>query len=190
MQNMAICPPPPREKVQSMIRPATEADVPAIVHVGITTFTSSFGHSMPEADLQAYLSEAYHPGAIQSMLSDPRSNTFVACDPSDISSVMGFVQLNQGKVEECVSGPKPIELNRFYVDAKFHGSGVGSALFWYVDKLAREWGFETLWLGVWEENLKAQRAYQKFGFSKVGTHDFVMGECVQTDWILTKNLND
>jgi len=45
-----------------------------------------------------------------------------------------------------------------------------------------------VWLGVWEENLKAQRAYERFGFGRAGEHDFVCGECVQTDWILMKRL--
>ena len=103
--------------------------------------------------------------------------------------MMGFVQVNQGIVEKCVTGPKPIELQRFYVDEKFHGSGVGGALYRFVEKWVKERGFETLWLGVWEENLNAQRVYKNFGFDRVGAHDFVMGQCVQTDWILSKSLS-
>ena len=40
----------------------------------------------------------------------------------------------------------------------------------------------------WEENFKAQKVYERMGFRKVGQHDFKMGNCVQTDWILTKRL--
>jgi len=97
--------------------------------------------------------------------------------------------MNEGKVEDCVKGAKPMKLQRLYVDETYHGSGVGGALFRFVENWAKEKGFETLWLGVWEENLKAQKVYERFGFSKVGAQDFIMGTCVQTDWILIKNLH-
>ena len=57
-----------------------------------------------------------------------------------------------------------------------------------VEEMAQKEGWKTMWLGVWEENLKAQSVYAKMGFRKVGMHDFVMGSCVQTDWILVKRL--
>jgi len=38
---------------------------------------------------------------------------------------------------------KPIELQRLYVDDRFHGSGVGGALFRHVEVLAKERGFKT-----------------------------------------------
>ena len=36
--------------------------------------------------------------------------------------------------------------------------------------------------------MNAQKVYKRQGFSKVGTHDFVCGEEVQTDWIMWKDL--
>jgi len=180
--------PQPRKK-QIVIRPASEVDVPAIAHLGSTTFASTFGYSMPNTDLQAYLSETYNHDAVQSDLSNPLVTIFIASDSSQPSSVMGFVQMNEGKVEDCVKGAKPMKLQRLYVDETYHGSGVGGALFRFVENWAKEKGFETLWLGVWEENLKAQKVYERFGFSKVGAQDFIMGTCVQTDWILIKNLH-
>ena len=45
-----------------------------------------------------------------------------------------------------------------------------------------------VWLGVWEKNEKAIRFYTKNGFSRVGTHTFVMGEDVQTDYIMRRDL--
>lgn len=82
----------------------------------------------------------------------------------------------------------PIELQRLYVTQEYHGAGVGRALIDRVEEIARGEGYKTLWLGVWEENFKAQNVYAKMGFRKVGEHDFKMGNCVQTDWILSKRL--
>lgn len=103
--------------------------------------------------------------------------------------MIGFVQLTRGTLEECVAQKeKPIELQRLYVAQECHGRGVGKALIERAEEMAREQGFATLWLGVWEENFKAQKVYERMGFGKVGEHDFKMGECVQTDWILSKDL--
>jgi RimJ/RimL family protein N-acetyltransferase len=54
--------------------------------------------------------------------------------------------------------------------------------------MARKMGFKTIWLGVWEENFRAHKVYERFGFRKIGYHDFKIGDCVQTDWIMSKRL--
>lgn len=176
--------PPKRAPI---LRSAEPKDIEAIAKLGSTTFASSFGYSLPASDLHAYLEEAYSLSSIANDLANPLIDIIVACDDHD--HVIGFVQLTQGTIEPCIAdAERPIELQRLYVDERYHGGGVGRALENAVESLSRERGFKTMWLGVWEENLKAQKAYERFGFSKVGSHDFVMGTCVQTDWILTKTL--
>ena len=36
-----------------------------------------------------------------------------------------------------------------------------------------------IWLGVWEKNLRAIRLYEKWGFKKVGTKEFILGSDLQ-----------
>ena len=57
-----------------------------------------------------------------------------------------------------------------------------------IEAIARGEGYETLWLGVWEENGKAQGFYGRMGLEKCGEHEFIMGTCVQMDWIMKKSL--
>lgn len=169
------------------MRPASSQDIDTIANLGATTFASSFGYSLPASDLQDYLETAYSPSSIAKDLMNPLIDIIVACESND--RVIGFVQLTQGTIEPCIADvERPIELQRLYVDESYHSSGVGRALENEVERISKERGFKTMWLGVWEENFKAQKAYERFGFSKVGSHDFVMGTCVQTDWILTKAL--
>jgi ribosomal protein S18 acetylase RimI-like enzyme len=176
----------PRKRTP-ILRLAKPQDIEAIAQLGATTFASSFGYSLPASDLQAYLETAYSLSAIAKDLENPLIDIIVACDSND--HVIGFVQLTQGTIEPCLADVEsPIELQRLYVDERHHGGGVGRALENEVERIAQKRGFRTLWLGVWEENSKAQKAYERFGFSKVGSHDFVMGTCVQTDWILMKSL--
>jgi ribosomal protein S18 acetylase RimI-like enzyme len=169
------------------IRIAIPEDATFIQQIGSTVFATTFGHSMPAEDLKIYLEDAY---SLQSVLNDiqiPSKTVCVACDARN--QVVGFATLTEGTIEDCVrSAPAPIELQRLYVDSAAHGQGVGGALMKHAEDIAKDRGFQTCWLGVWEENHKAQKMYERLGYRKVGDHDFVMGKEIQTDWILIKEL--
>ena len=45
-----------------------------------------------------------------------------------------------------------------------------------------------LWLGVWEHNTKALAFYQRFGFYRIGSHSFFVGQDEQTDFLLRKDI--
>ncbi|KAE9368439.1 acyl-CoA N-acyltransferase [Stipitochalara longipes BDJ] len=177
------------KKPQITLRPAQPKDAPQIAALGSHVFSASFGYSMPASDLQAYLESAYSIPSVASDIANPKITTIIACPTSSPETVIGFSQLTRGTSEPCLEGcEKLVELQRLYVSPDFHGGGVGRLLVESVENVAREEGLVTMWLGVWEENFRAQRVYERMGFTKVGSHDFVMGSCVQTDWILTKRL--
>lgn len=185
-ENMTQHPPTKRPFTLRLAQPK---DVPSITSLGSSVFAASFGYSLPPSDLEDYLNTAYSPSSIASDLSSPNIDVIVAVSPENDDQVLGFSQLTQGTIEPCVKGSeKPIELQRLYVSQECHGKGVARALVEKVEEMARKRGFKTMWLGVWEENFKAQKVYGKFGFVRVGEHDFKMGTCIQTDWIMSKNL--
>lgn len=177
------------QPITTQIRPATLADASQIAALGSTVFSTTFGWSLPAADLAAYLDSSYSVPAIVADLSNAAITTVVACTVRNPSHVLGFAQLTRGSLEPCITDePRPVELQRLYVSTEAHGLGLGRKLVEEVERIARGEGHETLWLGVWEENFKAQGFYGKVGFEKCGAHDFVMGSCVQTDWIMKKSL--
>ena len=45
-----------------------------------------------------------------------------------------------------------------------------------------------MWLGVWEENHRANAFYRKHGYAEVGEHVFMLGADAQRDLILAKIL--
>jgi ribosomal protein S18 acetylase RimI-like enzyme len=53
---------------------------------------------------------------------------------------------------------------------------------------ARARGARTLWLGVWERNVRAQKFYRKCGFIEIGTQTFVLGRDPQTDLVMLRPL--
>jgi ribosomal protein S18 acetylase RimI-like enzyme len=48
-------------------------------------------------------------------------------------------------------------------------------------------GYETLWLGVWEHNERAQAFYRKWGFMQVGYKKFTIGSDVQHDFVMARS---
>ncbi|KIW13551.1 hypothetical protein PV08_08739 [Exophiala spinifera] len=181
------------------IRQATLADAPAIAKLGATVFSTTFGFSIPTADLNAYLHEAYSVGAIEDDIRSSQTHIIVACaededdnvnnNDNDSGRVIGFAQLTEGTTEPCIEDLENIvELQRLYVDADHHGLGVGRALEREMEHMARLMAYRIVWLGVWEGNFKAQKVYETLGFTRVGEHEFKMGKCIQTDWIMIKDL--
>ena len=53
---------------------------------------------------------------------------------------------------------------------------------------ARRQGVEALWLGVWERNPRAIAFYRRWGFEKIGEHEFLLGADLQTDHVMAQRL--
>lgn len=80
------------------------------------------------------------------------------------------------------------EVQRIYVRKDCQGAGYGREMFDFALDLARQRGFDWVWLGVWEHNYKAQDFYFNYGFEKFSEHQFITGETVDTDWMLRLRL--
>ena len=55
---------------------------------------------------------------------------------------------------------------------------------------ARNAGYETIWLGVWERNARAQAFYRKWNFRAVGDHIFQLGSDSQRDIVMERKVSD
>ena len=94
--------------------------------------------------------------------------------------------LRVSKKPISVTGTKPVELVRLYIEEEIIGKGYGSVLMNSCLEEAKKNGHRTIWLGVWEKNLRAIRFYEKWGFTKVGTKEFVLGSDMQHDHIMVR----
>lgn len=169
------------------VRKATLDDAAAISTMGAHVFTETFGYSVAPHELEAYLDEAYSIPATMQELQDPNKDMMVATDPTD--QIVAFALLTRGSTEPCIAHiPDQVELQRIYVHPSAHGLGIGKLLAQTLEGMGREQGFGTMWLGVWEENHKAIKVYERLGYRKVGAHDFKIGDVVQTDYIMIKSL--
>jgi len=93
-----------------------------------------------------------------------------------------------GAVPGTQSGAAPIEIRRFYVDRNWQGRGVAQTLMVASLEAAMERGARTVWLAVWDRNLRAQAFYRKCGFEDCGAKEFVLGRDRQTDRVMVRAL--
>jgi ribosomal protein S18 acetylase RimI-like enzyme len=170
------------------IRPAATDDAAALSRLAATTFRETFeGENAPE-DMARYLAEAFTTEQQAAEIADPASTVLLAeyQGESHEAELVGYAHLIAGPVPEAVRGPAPLELKRIYVARAWHGQGVAQALMGAAIEAARARGARTLWLGVWERNLRAVAFYAKYSFTRVGEHTFVLGSDRQTDWLFVR----
>lgn len=165
------------------IRWATAEDAGFIADIGARTFEASFGADNRPEDMQQYLSMNFSIDNVKAKLSDPASIFLLAYEDA---RAVGYAMLRVSKKPVSVLGPEPIELVRFYIEAEIIGKGYGSALMHACLEESQKNGYRTIWLGVWEKNQRAIRFYRKWGFTKVGTQEFVLGSDLQNDHILAR----
>lgn len=169
-----------------VIRRGTADDAALLSELGARTFLETFAADNSLEDMAAYLASAFSPEHQSVELADPTSLFLIA--EADGAAV-GYAMLRSGNVLENVTGTRPIELVRLYVSKASLGSGIGAALMQTCIDEARQQGCETLWLGVWEHNARAQSFYRKWNFREVGSHIFQLGDDPQTDILMQCDLS-
>jgi GNAT superfamily N-acetyltransferase len=167
------------------IRVATAADAAVVSDLARRTFYDTFAPSNDAADMALYLAGAYSIDIQTNELND-RDNTTLLVE--EAGTAIAYAMLRADHVPQCVIGPDPIELWRFYVDRAWHGRGVAAAMMERIKTAARERGAKTLWLGVWERNDRARAFYAKCGFADAGEHIFLFGTDPQTDRVMVTAL--
>ncbi|KAL1409696.1 hypothetical protein Q8F55_003692 [Vanrija albida] len=174
------------------IRAATVHDAAAIAGIGARSFFQTFVGTCSDADMDAYLSEYFSEAKIAAELADGNLSFLVASfTEAGEEVVAAFSALRTDTSEECVQhipAQDRIELQRIYADYQYHGRGIAKPLMAATLAKARELGAKYVWLGVWENNDRAKSFYNRVGFTKIGSHDFFVGDERQTDWILGKEL--
>jgi len=82
-----------------------------------------------------------------------------------------------------------LEIKRIYVKSSHHGKKVGQILYDKALEIAQQEKKKYIWLGVWDENLRAVNFYKKNGFVEFDKHIFRLGNDEQTDLMMKKILD-
>lgn len=166
-----------------IISQASLNDLEAIQRIGRETFYETFAESNTEADMKAYLDEHFNHAKLTTELNTVDSHFFMAWEGEH---PVGYMKLNTGKAQTEIRNDVSLEIERIYVKSAYHGKKVGQMLYDKALEIALSMKKEYIWLGVWEENAKAIRFYEKNGFIAFDQHLFRMGEDEQTDIMMKK----
>jgi ribosomal protein S18 acetylase RimI-like enzyme len=166
-----------------ILRRGIPADAAALLELAIRTYDETFAAVNTPENMQTYLSTAFTLAGFRSDLENP-AVVFQVAEAGQ--RPIAYAKMISGPAPVCVEGGSPIEIERFYLDREWHGSGIANAMMRECLRTARLGGFQTVFLGVWEHNLRARAFYTKWGFRRVGEHVFQMGDDAQTDWWLAR----
>lgn len=167
------------------IQRCTAADLPALRDISRRTFRDTFGPLNTEADMAAYLDRTFDSGRLLGELENPASRFYFLYADGGLA---GYLKLNEHPAQTDFHDPESLEIERIYVLRPCQGRGFGGVLMDKAVREARALGKAYLWLGVWEKNTSALRFYEQRGFYKTGEHLFALGDDLQTDYILRKDL--
>jgi ribosomal protein S18 acetylase RimI-like enzyme len=118
-------------------------------------------------------------------LADGTRALFVAETDTDL---VGYTMLVEGEPDDAdvarvVITRPTAELSKVYVHPDHHGAGVAAALVAATVGEALARGAASVWLGVNQENERANRFYEKSGFALVGTKRFQVGDRFEDDFV-------
>ena len=168
-----------------LIKKCTLQDLESLQKISIETFYQTFADSNAAENMKAYLQNAYNEEKLYKELSNPNSSFFFVYVDELLA---GYLKLNEFPSQSDINDSDSLELERIYILKEFQGAGLGKDLLEHTISIAIEHGKKYIWLGVWEHNERAKRFYQKNGFYRIGEHSFVVGDDVQIDYVMRKDL--
>lgn len=148
-------------------------DVLLLQSIGRQTFKETFADGNTEENMRKYLEEGFSIEKLTSELND-KNAAFYLAENSD--NVVGYLKLNFGGSQTELKDEKAVEIERIYVLKEFHGQNVGQKLSDKAIQVAKDHNSDYVWLGVWEENPRAIRFYEKNEFVAFDKHIFRLGD--------------
>ena len=170
----------------------TEGDLAELAEVAARTFPLACPPSVSVENATAFINEHLSESKFTAYRRDPSRVLLIVRENSD-SPILGYAMLIAGvpddpDVQRAVTIRPAVELSKMYVLPEAHGGMVASALM--NAALGRAWELhaQCVWLGVNQENERAQRFYAKHGFVLTGTKTFTLGTHVEADYVMVRSV--
>lgn len=167
------------------IRRATPADAPALASVAAATFALACPPGTTEANIALF---------IETSLSEQSFGVYLARDShrlwlaEDADEPVAYAMAVHGEpadpdIQAAVVSRPTLELSKIYVRESHHGRGLAQQLVNEVLAEAVGSGARSVWLGVNQQNIRANRFYEKQGFVLRGTRFFQVGDSTEADYV-------
>lgn len=166
-----------------MFTEASKADCKNVSAIAASTFIETFGHLYTDANRDQHVAEKFSPEYFEQALD--AGDTVLMLHEGE--TLVGYAKV--GRVGLPIKGPVPSgaqEITRVYIDKNHQGKGLGKAMMLHILSLPRIMTAPVVYLGVWEENIKAQALYTQFGFEPAGRYLYQVGDQFDKELIMAR----
>lgn len=189
---------PWRKNLPVAIRSVRQQDLASLAEVLVNSFHSKegiLGLFYPllrigiYEDLRSRLRNKTHRYACLVAIHPSKTETFNAAHLHQLATVPGIVDCPIGTVELTVRSSQSwqtrqstgyLYLSNLAVQVEYRGHGVAQQLLQACEQMALDWGFDTIYLHVLENNPSARRLYRRAGYQlhevEAGIGTWLMGQ--------------
>ncbi|NLG56268.1 MAG: GNAT family N-acetyltransferase [Rhodococcus sp.] len=165
-------------------------DSEAIADVAAATFPLACPPDASQDDIAAFIDDVLSAEHFAEYLTDPRHTILKV---TENGAIVGYAMIVDDEpadpaVAQFITARPTTEINKLYVVPDRHGSGIAAELMETIIDRAHAAGRASLWLGVNQKNMRAQRFYVKHGFTQAGTRSFVVGSRRHDDFVMQRAL--
>lgn len=166
------------------IRKANLQDAEILALLAQITFRQAFGHFWSdETILRNYFKKTFSVEKMRSSINKD-NNIFWIAYSDDLP--VAYAKLKLFSPYEKISDPKPAQLQKIYILQDYIGQSIGEQLQNELFNEVKLNGIKTLWLAVWDENEKAIRFYERYGFKKETTYHYDFDKMSIDYYVMTK----
>jgi ribosomal protein S18 acetylase RimI-like enzyme len=174
-----------------LVAEAVDADLPELADVAARTFPLACPPSVTPENIAAFIEENLSETRFHDYLADPGRAVLIAREDG---RMVGYVMLirsvpDDDDVRRAVTLGAAVELSKMYVLPDSHGAGVSAALMTAALEHAKTLEAKCVWLGVNQQNQRAQRFYTKHGFGITGTRTFRLGAGIENDYVMVRPIS-
>jgi diamine N-acetyltransferase len=169
--------------MQVLIKQMMPDEVDLLEQISRKTFFETFTGTTSAENLQKYLDDNFTSSRFLNELNTAGSAFYLAWSGKKL---IGYMKINKGEAQNEFRYDDSMEIERLYLIKEFWGKAAGQKLLDFAFQQALAMNARMIWLGVWENNLRAIRFYKKNDFQVIGKHPFAVGEDVQTDLLMRK----
>jgi ribosomal protein S18 acetylase RimI-like enzyme len=168
---------------------AQRGDSAELAAVAARTFPLACPPTAGPQNIALFIDTQLSAARFAEYLDDPGRVVLAAYDDG---AIIGYCMLirdvpdDDADVQRAVSVRPSVELSKMYVLPDNHGSGVSAALIEAALNCAAAMAAKSVWLGVNQQNRRAQRFYAKHGFTINGTRTFHLGSGLENDYVMVR----
>jgi ribosomal protein S18 acetylase RimI-like enzyme len=174
--------------MERLVATPAATELVELADVAARTFPLACPPSVTADNVAAFIDEQLSERRFAEYLADRDRVLLVAREDGRMT---GYAMLIRGvaaddDVQRAVSLRPAVEVSKLYVLPDSHGAGTSAALMVESITRAAELDAKCVWLGVNQQNKRAQRFYAKHGFSINGTKTFRLGAAIENDYVMVR----